>query len=74
MAEEPRRSQQATEAERRFIVTVAGERKPEDEPEALACRRRAFASEILCLRRSLRWVYVVLGLLVVAVIFAAVLR
>lgn len=55
-------------------MTVADERKPERDPEALACRRRAFASEILCWRRALRWVYVITGLLVLAVILAATLR
>ena len=67
-------SQQAVEASWRFVRTVADERKPERDPEALACRRRAFASEILCWRRALRWVYVVMGLLVLAVILAATLH
>ena len=67
-------SRQAAEAWRRIIVTVPDEPTPQREPEALACRRRAFASEILCWRRALRWVYVVLALLVLAVILAATLR
>ena len=55
-------------------MTAFDERKPEPDPEALACRRRAFASEILCWQRALRWVSVVIGLLVLAVILAATLR
>jgi hypothetical protein len=55
-------------------VKVTDEGEPGRESEALACRRRGVASEILCLRRALTWVYIVIGALVIAVILAAVLR
>ena len=55
-------------------MTATDERKPERDPEALECRRQAFANEVICWRTALRWVYVVIGLLVIAVILAATLQ
>ncbi len=55
-------------------MTVADERKAQRDAEALESRRQAIRNELICYRRSLRWVYVVIALLVLAVILAAVLR